>query len=122
MAHPETPAGTSPFATLIAAWRRLRAWRRIRFTSGGAAFSLGSMAVGFAAMNTGNNLLYLLLGSMLGFIAVSGWLSEQAIRALQIERRSPRAVTVGHDLRITYEVTNHKRAPRAGLPGTRRPR
>lgn len=90
-------------------WARLRGWRRIRFTSGGAAFTLGTMAVGFAAMNTGNNLLYLLLGSMLGFITVSSWLSEQAIKGLRVERRAPRAVTVGHDLRLTYEVTNRKR-------------
>lgn len=90
-------------------WARLRAWRRIRFTSGGVAFTLGTMAVGLAAMNTGNNLLYLLLGSMLGFITVSSWLSEQAIRALRVERRGPRAVTVGHDLRLVYEVTNHKK-------------
>jgi uncharacterized protein (DUF58 family) len=86
----------------------VRAWRRIRPTWGGLAFTFGTMAVGFAAMNTGNNLLYLLLGAMLGFIAVSGWLSEQAIRGLRIERRAPRAVTVGHDLRLTYEVTNRK--------------
>lgn len=90
-------------------WRRIRAWRRISFTSGGLAFTLGTMAVGFAAMNTGNNLLYLLLGAMLGFIAVSSWLSEQAIGGLRIERRHPRAVTVGHDFRIVYEVTNRKR-------------
>lgn len=90
------------------AWARIRAWRRIRFTGGGLAFTMGTMAVGFAAMNTGNNLLYLLLGSMLGFIAVSGWLSEQAIRGLRVERRAPRAVTVGHDLRLTYEIANLK--------------
>ena len=95
------------------AWRRLRAWRRISFSSGGLAFTLGTMAVGLAAMNTGNNLLYLLLGSMLGFITVSGWLSEQAIRGLNIERRHPRAVTVGHDFRLVYEVTNAK----TRLPG-----
>ena len=79
-------------------WARIRAWRRIRFTSGGVVFTLGTIAVGFAAMNTGNNLLYLLLGSMLGFIAVSGWLSEQAIRGLRVERRAPRAVTVGQEI------------------------
>lgn len=90
-------------------WARIRAWRRIRFTSGGVVFTVGTTAVGFAAMNTGNNLLYLLLGAMLGFIAVSGWLSEQAIRGLRVERRAPRAVTVGHDLRLFYEITNHKR-------------
>jgi len=107
---------TSPLATLRAAgaalrtaWRRLRGWRRISFTSGGAAFTLGTMAVGFAAMNTGNNLLYLLWGAMLGFIIVSSWLSEQAIRDLRVERRHSHAVTVGHDFRIVYEVVNRKR-------------
>lgn len=88
--------------------RRLRAWRRISFTSGGLIFTLGAFAVGFAAMNTGNNLLYLMLGAMLGFIAVSGWLSEQAIRGLRIERRIPHAVSVGQDLRLAYHVTNTK--------------
>ena len=57
-------------STLRETWARIRAWRRIRFTSGGVVFTLGTTAVGFAAMNTGNNLLYLLLGAMLGFIAV----------------------------------------------------
>jgi len=111
-------------AALRGAWRRLRAWRRISFTSGGLAFTLGTTAVGFAAMNTGNNLLYLLLGAMLGFITVSSLLSEQAIGGLRIERRHGRAVTVGHDFRIGYEVYNAKsRLPslaveirEAGLP------
>lgn len=89
--------------------RRIRAWRRIRFTAGGVAFTIGTTAVGFAALNTGNNLLYLLLGAMLGFIAVSGWLSEQAIRDLHIERQIPRAVTVGRELVLTYHVRNRKR-------------
>jgi len=90
------------------AWERLRAWRRISFTPGGLVFTIGTFAVGFAALNTGNNLLYLLLGAMLGFITVSGWLSEQAIRGLEVERRFPRAVTVGQELRIAYSVTNKK--------------
>lgn len=88
--------------------RRLRAWRRISFTGGGLVFTVGAFAVGFAAMNTGNNLLYLLLGAMLGFISVSGWLSEQAIRALRIERHVPRSVTVGEEMRIVYAVHNEK--------------
>jgi uncharacterized protein (DUF58 family) len=88
--------------------RRIRAWRRLSFTAGGAVFTVGAFAVGFAAMNTGNNLLYLLLGAMLGFIAVSGWLSEGAIRALRIERLPPRAVTAGQELHIGYQVKNHK--------------
>lgn len=89
-------------------WETLRSWRRIHFTSGGAVFTAGVLAVGFAAMNTGNNLLYLLMGAMLGFIAVSGWLSEQAIRAIRVERHVPRAVRVGQELRIVYTVHNDK--------------
>jgi uncharacterized protein (DUF58 family) len=88
-------------------------------------FTAGAFAVGFAAINTGNNLLYLLLGAMLGFIAVSSWLSEQVIRQLRVHRRVPRGVTVGNPLRIHYEVENRrKRVPsfaleigEEGLPG-----
>jgi len=106
-------------------WRRIRAWRRFYFTSGGLAFTAGTLMVGFAAMNTGNNLLYLLLGSMMGFIIVSSWLSEQAIRDLWIERHPPHPVTVGHELRLSYRVANRKRflpslaveIVEAGLPG-----
>ena len=95
--------------TLRDTWRRLRAWRRIRFTTGGAVFTAGAFAIGFAAVNTGNNLLYLLLGAMLGFIALSGWLSEQTLRGLEVRRWTPRGVTVGKTARITYYVTNRKR-------------
>ncbi len=91
------------------AWGKLRGWRRIRFTVGGAVFSLGSLAIGFAAVNTGSNLAHLLFGAMLGFIALSGWLSERVLRQLEIRRRTPRGVTVGRPLRITYQVTNRKR-------------
>lgn len=90
-------------------WRKLRGWRRIRFTTGGALFSAGSLAIGFAAINTGNNLLYLLLGAMLGFIVLSSWLSERNLRQLVIRRRTPRGVTVEKPIRITYYVTNRKR-------------
>jgi uncharacterized protein (DUF58 family) len=96
-------------AWLRDAWRVLRAWRRIYFTGFGLAFTFGSIAVGLAAMNTGNNLLYLLFGSMVGFITVSSWLSEQTIRDVSIERGRAHCVAVGQDLRLTYQVTNEKR-------------
>jgi uncharacterized protein (DUF58 family) len=94
---------------LAEAWRQMRAWRRIYFTSFGFSFTLGSVAVGLAAMNTGNNLLYLLMGAMVGFICVSSWLSEQTIRDVKIDRAAFHSVTVGQDLRLVYQVTNQKR-------------
>ena len=93
--------------------RRLRRWfrapRRLRFTRAGWLFTAGALAIGVAAIPTGNNLLFLVLGSMLGFIAVSGWLSEQSIQRLRIERRIPRGVTAGRAFRIGYRVHNAKR-------------
>ena len=97
-------------------WKEFWSWRRIEFSRGGYTFTAGAFAIGFAAINTGNNLLYLLLGAMLGFIAVSSWLSEQAIGGISVIRRIPRGVTVGNPLRIHYEVRNErKRAPAFAL-------
>ena len=99
-------------ARLHAFWTELREWlrppRRLRFTRAGAFFTAGVVALGFATLNTGNNLLYLLLGALLGLIVVSGWLSEQAIRQIRIVRRAPHGVA-GDPLTISYEVHNGKR-------------
>jgi uncharacterized protein (DUF58 family) len=90
-------------------WERFWSWRRITFSRGGIFFSAGAFAVGFAAINTGNNLLYLLLGAMLGFIAISSWLSEQVIGGVRVIRYTPRGVTVGAPVRIRYLVHSHRR-------------
>lgn len=91
----------------------LREWlrppRRLRFTRAGVFFTAGVVALGFATLNTGNNLLYLLLGALLGLIVVSGWLSEQAIQKIRIVRRAPHGVA-GEPLTISYDVHNGKRS------------
>jgi uncharacterized protein (DUF58 family) len=104
----------TPLPALARLLRRLAAaageasWRRIRFTTAGVIFILGALAVGFAAVNTGNNLLYLLLGAMLGATGVSGWVSEQTIRGVEVERHIPRGVPVGQEVVIGYSVRNRK--------------
>lgn len=98
-----------PFGRVRSVVRRLRRWRRIRFTAAGAIFLAGALAVGFAAINTGNNLLYLLLGAMLGATAVSGWVSEQTIRDVEVARRIPRGVPVGQEVTLRYTIRNRKR-------------
>lgn len=77
-------------------------------------------------MNTGNNLLYLLLGAMLGATAVSGWVSEQTIRGVEVARHVPRGTTVGNEVVLGYTVRNRKKKRTSvalelreeGLPGT----
>jgi len=105
--------------------RELRPRRRLLFTRSGAVFTAGILAVGLAAVNTGNNLLFLLLGALLGLVALSGILSEQMVRPISLVRSVPRGVPVGEPARIRYDVTNRgSRLPvytielrEAGLPG-----
>ncbi|HEY0037745.1 MAG TPA: hypothetical protein VGB66_13700, partial [Longimicrobium sp.] len=91
---------------------RVRRWlkppRRLHFSRGGWFFTGGSVMLGFAAVGTGNNLLFLLLGGMLGFITLSGFLSEQMVRNLEVRRRVARA-TAGSPARIVYDIRNGNR-------------
>jgi uncharacterized protein (DUF58 family) len=53
--------------------------RPIRFTRFGTFYVLFALGVGAAAINTGNNLLYLILGILLGLIVLSGFLSDSGL-------------------------------------------
>jgi uncharacterized protein (DUF58 family) len=86
--------------------RALRPPRRLRPTRAGWLFFLLVFAVGFAALNTGNNLLYLVLSMMLAFLVLSGVLSEGALRGIRVERRLPFDWVAGRAGRVVLEVTN----------------
>jgi len=120
-----------PFWLWFAAWRRrLRPPRRLRFTREGKFFVGITLGVGFAAINTANNLLYLLLGMLLALIVVSGIMSELSLRDLSVVRRLPLRAQVGRAHLVEIEVFNHKsRVPsyaievedlRAGQPADKR--
>ncbi|HEX7604167.1 MAG TPA: DUF58 domain-containing protein, partial [Polyangiaceae bacterium] len=89
-----------------------------------------TLGVGFAALNTANNLLYLLLGMLLALIVVSGVMSELSLRDLTVVRRLPLRAQVGRPHLVEIEVFNHKkRVPsyaievedlRAGQPADKR--
>jgi uncharacterized protein (DUF58 family) len=65
--------------------------------------------VGFAALNTGNNLMYLVLSLMLGFLLLSGVLSESSLRGIRIRRRLPRELYAGSENKIVLEISNNQR-------------
>src|SRR5262249_25632423 len=89
-------------------WPRLRPPRRLKFTREGKFFVGITLGVGFAAINTGNNLLYLLLGMLLALIIVSGLMSELSLRDLTVVRRLPLRAQVGRPHLVEIEVFNHK--------------
>ncbi len=72
--------------------RLRRRWRRDVFarpTAEGAWFVLVLLGVLIAALNTGNNLLYLVLGTQLALLLVSNALAEWNLRGLSVTRRLP---------------------------------
>lgn len=66
-----------------------------------------TVVLGVAAVNTGNNLLYLILGSVFGMITASGILSEQSMRRLHASR-SFGYLLAGEPGPITYQLRNLK--------------
>ena len=83
--------------------------RRLRFTRGGFFFSLGALAVGAAAIHSGNNLLFLLLGAMVGIIGLNGFVSEQMVRGLRVVRVLPAGSPLQDAFPLVYHITNTKR-------------
>lgn len=67
-----------------------------------------AILLGGAAVNTGNNLLYLLLSLVISVIAVSGILSELGLRDLLLERCYPQELEVGQVGALRVEVQNPK--------------
>lgn len=100
-------------ADFFAAIRRvLEPPRKLRPTRVGWFFVFGVLAIGAAAVNTGNNLLYFVLAMTLGAIVVSGILSERNLNGLVVERSAPGDVTAGVPAMLAYVVT----ARRSWLP------
>jgi uncharacterized protein (DUF58 family) len=67
------------------------------------------MGLGLAAANTGNNLLYLLVATLLGLIVASGVLSEQSMRGLKLARVIPGEIFAGQAALVGLVLTNTKR-------------
>ncbi len=65
--------------------------------------------MGLAAVNTANNLLYLVLGLLLSLLLVSGVLSDLALWKLRFARSLPRHVFAGQRALIDLTAFNDKR-------------
>ncbi|MCB9713245.1 MAG: DUF58 domain-containing protein [Myxococcales bacterium] len=60
--------------------------RRLEITRSGWLFILLTLAVGFAAINSGANLLHALFGAQMALIIGSGVLSEATLRRVEVQR------------------------------------
>lgn len=110
--HTDPPGdGTEDKGVVNALRRRLKAPRQLSLTRAGKFFLLITLAIGFGAINTGNNLLFLLLGMQLSVILASGVLSEAVLRNLTARRRLPTRLRAGHKSSGSLQLTNQGRWP-----------
>ncbi len=89
--------------------RRVRPRERLRITREGWLFIIICIAIGMAAIRSGNNLLFLILGMMLGLLIVSGILSELSLRGLSFSRLPPGSIHAVKPFLMGISVTNTKR-------------
>ncbi len=94
---------------LLRAWRRFwRPPRRLRATPAGRTYLVLTFGVGLGALNTGNNLLYLVLGLQLSIVVVSGILSERCVRRVQVRRLLPAAARARSPFHLAWGLRLEK--------------
>src|SRR5258706_2706838 len=92
--------------------RKLRAAvrRRIRYrvTRGGLLFTLAVLLVAAAAGVSANNLMYLILATMLATLLVSGFISRLCLAGLELDLLLPEHISAGRAARAKLYVRNLK--------------
>lgn len=88
--------------------RWLRPPRTLRPTRAGWIFFALTLGVGFAALNTGNNLMYMVLSLLLSFLVLSGVLSESALRGIHVRRMLPAELVTEREAIVGVEVSNRQ--------------
>jgi uncharacterized protein (DUF58 family) len=95
-------------------WDRIMASRffprKLSLTNEGKFLVLITLGMGFAAVNTGSNLLYLLLAMLLSLITASGVLSELSLRKVRWTIDFPNRGVANSETLFPIQVTNRKRA------------
>ncbi len=123
--------GRIPAGGFLPPWVRnlIRRPRSVRVTREGKWYIAAVLVTGAIAVNTGNNLLYLVLATLLSIVILSGIMSELTMRGLTITRVLPRRLYRGAPFPASIRILNRKRLipslcfrvyelPCRGLPDT----
>jgi uncharacterized protein (DUF58 family) len=78
-------------------------------TREGILYILFVFLLSLAAINTGNNLLYIILAAMLSTIAVSGIVSHNSLKQVSLSLQMPENVFAGERVSIKVSMKNLKR-------------
>ena len=104
--------GTVPYLARRVGTRRVREALDFEVTRAGALYAIVVLLIGIAALNTGNNLLYIIVAAMLAAIAVSGLASALCLRGIELDLKIPDHIFAATEVPATVIVRN----PRRWLP------
>jgi len=79
-----------------------------RITMEGWIYIVGVVLVAMAALNTGNNLLFLILASLIASILMSGFLSSITLAGVEMRLQLPEHIFAGEPVRASLELKNEK--------------
>jgi uncharacterized protein (DUF58 family) len=100
---------TVPYLARRVAIERLRQTFHYEVTKAGVVYVLVTLVIGIAALNTGNNLLYIVVAAMLAAILVSGVVSALVLRGLELQVRLPEHVFAGRPVVGRIALRNPRR-------------
>jgi uncharacterized protein (DUF58 family) len=100
---------TVPYLARRVAGSRLRDAFDYEVTRAGIIYVAVVLLIGVAALNTGNNLLYIVVAAMLAAILVSGVASAMVLRHLQLDVRLPEHVFAGQETLGRILLRNRRR-------------
>jgi uncharacterized protein (DUF58 family) len=100
---------TVPYLAQRVAVARIRDAVDYKVTKLGVAYVTVVLLIGIAALNTGNNLLYIVVAAMLAAILVSGIASAAVLRDLELDVRLPEHVFAGEPTRGRLRLRNPRR-------------
>ncbi len=100
---------TVPYLARRVAMERLRESFDYQVNRPGVIYVLVTLVIAIAALNTGNNLLYIIVAAMLSAILVSGIVSALVLRHLELDIRVPQQVFAGRPVLGRILLRNPRR-------------
>ncbi len=82
---------------------------RTTVTVEGLLFIVFLMVIAFAAWNTGNNLLYLVLSAMMAFLVAANLIARLSLGDVAVQLRFPDHIFAGEPASLNVTLLNHKK-------------
>jgi len=101
---------TVPYLARRVALERVRDAFDYDITREGAVYLVVALVIGVAALNTGNNLLFIVVSAMLAGVVVSGVASAGVLRGLELEVSLPQHIFAGRSVLGRLSLRNTRRA------------